>query len=166
MDTNIIEYWFNQNRPQHAAVVARREALPPDAPIFISAVTLGEIEYGYQCQEPRDEKRELEFRTFVWNKNPLVLAVDQHTAEPYGKLRAAIFERFAPKELRRKIKRPCQLTDKASATSLDIDENDLWIAAQAIQYNLVLVTNDRMHHIRSLLAHVAPDLPVPEEWAN
>jgi predicted nucleic acid-binding protein len=50
------------------------------------------------------------------------------------------------------------------ATTLGIDENDLWIAAQAIQYNLVLVTNDGLERIRAVLRQVAPALQAIENW--
>lgn len=166
LDTNILDYWFNVNRAEHKAVIARIAALPTTAPLFVSAVTFGEMEYGYQCQSPRSENRESEFRGFVRDKAPKVLPIDQHTAEPYGKLRSAIFDLFAPKDQRSKVKRPCQLLDPATAALLGIDENDLWIASQAIQYNLVLATNDKMTNIRSVLKLVAPALPDPENWAK
>lgn len=160
----MLEYWFNENRTEHPAVVARIAALPEKAPLFVSPVTLGEMEYGYQSQFPRDEKREAEFRAFVQTKVPTVLPIDKHTAEAYGKLRAAIFNQFAPGHLRTKKRRPCQLTDHATATTLGIDENDLWIAAQAVQYNLVLVTSDGMANIRDVLRQVAPVLRELENW--
>jgi len=162
----MIEYWFNGNRAEHAAVVARIADLPDAAPLFVSPVTIGEMEYGYRVQSPHDESREAEFRVFVHEKVPTVLPIDRHTTEPYGRLRAAIFDRFAPGDLRTKKRRPCQLTDHATATTLGIDENDLWIAAQAIQHNLVLVTNDRIASILAVLREVAPTLPEPENWTG
>ncbi|MFH1110717.1 MAG: PIN domain-containing protein [Planctomycetota bacterium] len=164
LDTNILEYWFNENRAEHTAVIARIAALPDDAPLFVSPVTIGEMEYGYRTQSPSDESREAEFRAFVLAKVPAVLPIDRHTTEPYGQLRAAIFDQYAPGDLRAKKKRPCQLTDHATATTLGIDENDLWIAAQAIQYNLILVTNDGLAKIRAVLRQVAPALRDLENW--
>jgi len=127
---------------------------------------MGEIEYGYRCQTPGDATREVEFRGFICEKVPKVLPIDDHTSEPYGRLRAAIFDRFPARELRSKTKRPCQLTDHATATTLGIDENDLWIAAQAVQYNLVLVTNDGMYKIRAVLPQVAPLFAGIENWTE
>ena len=45
---------------------------------------------------------------------------------------------------------------------LGIDENDLWIAAQAIEHNLVLVTNDEMKRIK----HVAGPVLDIEDWTE
>ena len=161
----MLEYWFNENRMEHAAVMSRIAALPDASPLFVSPVTIGEMEYGYRSQSSGEKTRETEFRSFISEKVPTVLPIDRHTSEAYGQLRAAIFEQFAPRDLRMRTKRPCQLTDHATATTLGIDENDLWIAAQAIQYNLVLVTNDGIAKIRAVLPKVAPALRDPENWS-
>ena len=89
-----------------------------------------------------------------------MLRVDRNTSHYYGLLRASLFEKFAPKSDRNGL-RPCQLVDPVSATELGIQENDLWIAAQAIEFNLVLVTHDRIHRLKE----VAPDELEFEDWA-
>jgi tRNA(fMet)-specific endonuclease VapC len=60
--------------------------------------------------------------------------VDETTATLYGQLKAALFNQFAPKE---KGKRR-----KTKITDLGFDENDLWIAAIALQHNLTIVSAD------------------------
>jgi tRNA(fMet)-specific endonuclease VapC len=60
--------------------------------------------------------------------------VDEHTAQIYGQLKTKIFNHFAPKEPNKRR--------KASITSLGFGDNDLWIAAIALQHNLVLVSCD------------------------
>ena len=61
--------------------------------------------------------------------------IDETTAEIYGNLKAAIFDRYAPKD--RALRR------RTTVTQLGIGENDLWIAAIALQYQLTLVTTDQ-----------------------
>jgi predicted nucleic acid-binding protein len=39
-----------------------------------------------------------------------------------------------------------------TSQELGIQENDLWMAAQALEYNLVFVTNDKMERIREVCA--------------
>lgn len=63
-----------------------------------------------------------------------VYHVDPTTADLYGKLKASIFKQFAPKE---KSKRR-----RTKITNLGFDENDLWIAAIALQHQLIIVSND------------------------
>jgi tRNA(fMet)-specific endonuclease VapC len=72
--------------------------------------------------------------------------VDGFTATIYGQLKAALFNQFAPKvkSLRRKTK----------ITDLGFDENDLWIAAVALQHGLTVVSADsdfqRIQQVRTL----------------
>jgi len=61
--------------------------------------------------------------------------IDETTAEIYGNLKAAVFDRYASKD---KAQRR-----KTSITQLGIGENDLWIAAITLQHQLTLVTVDK-----------------------
>jgi predicted nucleic acid-binding protein len=72
-----------------------------------------------------------------------------------------MFQRFAPAGRRRKGRRPEELLDPATSRELGIQENDLWIAAQALQYNYVLVSHDQ--HM-SRIREVSTELRL-EDWA-
>lgn len=64
-----------------------------------------------------------------------IYPIDETTAEIYGNLKAAVFDRYASKD---KAQRR-----RTNITQLGIDENDLWIAAVALQHQLTLVTTDQ-----------------------
>ncbi|MBE9053709.1 type II toxin-antitoxin system VapC family toxin [Nostocales cyanobacterium LEGE 11386] len=72
--------------------------------------------------------------------------IDGSTATIYGQLKASLFNQFAPKE---KSKRR-----KTKITDLGFDENDLWIAAVALQNSLIVVSADsdfqRIQRVRTL----------------
>jgi tRNA(fMet)-specific endonuclease VapC len=64
-----------------------------------------------------------------------IYPIDSETAKVYGKLKAAVFDKFAPKDKNKRRKFTVQ--------NLGFGENDLWIAASAIQHNLTVITADR-----------------------
>ncbi len=63
-----------------------------------------------------------------------VYHITEKTAKIYGEIKAALFHQFAPKD---KNKR-----QKTKVTDLGFDENDIWIAAIALQNNLTVVSRD------------------------
>ena len=158
LDTNIVRYWFDERRPEHQRVLQHIQELD-EPPLMIPAITLGEIEYGLQVTRSDTFKQEA-YLAFISTKLPMVLDITKTTRIYYGSLRASVFEKYAPNERRRRGLRPEQLIDPVTSRELGIQENNLWIAAQALEYNLVLVTNDKMDRIRD----VCEDLQV-ENWA-
>jgi len=160
LDTNIIEFWFNARRQEHEPVCTRISELPDASPLATSVIVVGEIEYGYQVG-PRQRRPALsKVLDLVRTQIPRVLEIRRFTADAYGDLRARLFEKYAPRGKKGGL-RPEQLTDPLTGKKLGIQENDLWIAAQALERNLVLVAHDQLKHIRE----VAPDLAV-EDWAS
>ena len=117
LDTNIVAYWFYVTRPQHARVVQHIQALPEATPLMISAITLGEIEYGLQVAESTTLDQEA-FRAFITTELPMVLDVTKVTRVYYGLLRANVFERYAPKVKRRRGLRPEQLIDPVTSPGI------------------------------------------------
>jgi len=165
LDTNAVSDWLDSSRPRHALVSNRvKHLMATEAILLTSTVVLGEIEYGIRVA-PESKRNLLDALRaqidlqFVHKR--LLLAVTRSTALVYGDLRARLFEKYAPRTERTKGLRPEQLTSPTTSQVLGIQENDLWIAAQAIERNLVLVSNDAMKRIQ----HVAPELLV-EDWAQ
>ena len=161
----MIDYWFDEASEFHDSV--RRTADSRSAfgsHVCVSAITLGEIEYGRAVNPGGMGGRLNEYSRFVRESLPRILEVSKHTAEPYGRVRAKLVDRFPPPGGWSKKKRAEQLYDPIAAREFGFDENDLWLVAQAIERNLVLVTNDRMRRISQTVQEVAPNF-VFENWA-
>ena len=165
LDTNIVAYWYNEGCPEHAKVIEHVSAVPKGAPLTISVVTLGEIEFGHRAQSPSDTPVQVRCNQFIAEQFPRQLEIGKATTIYYGAWRARLFEKLAPREKRTKVTRPEQLVDPVTSRELGIQENDLWIAAQAMEYNLVLVTHD-LASMAPLRGVMDDELRVDfEDWA-
>ena len=99
-----------------------KDKISEAAEIFLSNVTIGELYFGaYKSNRVEDNIRQLE--DFIFNNN--VLNCDQFTAKFYGQIKNQLKFKGKP-----------------------IPENDIWIAAIAIQHNLVLISRDK--HLREI----------------
>lgn len=160
LDTNIVSYWFTGGSLQHELINTRIQSLPEGSLLAVSAITLGEIEYGHRVVSPQETAVQTDFLEFIEERLPTVFSVEATTRLYYGKLRALLFEKLVSPGKRKTGLRPEQLVDPVTSLELGIQENDLWIAAQALEYNLVLVTADKLQRVRA----VAAELEI-ENWA-
>jgi tRNA(fMet)-specific endonuclease VapC len=172
LDTNILAYWYDTKRPEHTKVVARVNAVRQPDPqtnyvsrLFVSIVTLGEIEYGHRVAHAPDPAKQASYARFVREQCPVALEMTEHVAEQYGDMRAWLFSNCIPSPMKSKAKRAEELVFPMTGKELGIDENDIWIAAQAKTYNLVLVTHDTRGNFGRVLSQFAPTLTV-EDWAS
>jgi tRNA(fMet)-specific endonuclease VapC len=93
--------------------------------VYIPAIVLGELYYDANKSNQTD-KRKIEIEEL--EKNVTVLNVSQTTAHIYGEI----------KNILRGLGKP-------------IPENDIWIAAIAKEYDLILITRDKhFNHIKSI----------------
>lgn len=131
--------------------------------LFISVVTLGEIEYGHRVVLTPDVAKQTAFSTFISQQCPQPLELNAHVTEQYGELRAWLFNNFSPRTRRSRARRIEELVAPVTARELGVQENDLWIAAQAMTHNLTLVTHDSRGNFAKLLAAFKATLRV-EDW--
>ncbi len=112
LDTNMWVYLLNNARDFH---IQKSFRFFPAHNILLSSLVLAELQYGMENSTHKNEnQQQLEILT----QNFSILPFDAECAAHYGKIRAEL-----PKGIR-------------------IGAMDLLIAAQAVAYNLVLVTNN------------------------
>lgn len=150
LDTNIASALWDGLHPFHAHARRFVEGLG-EARVYISRFVEAEILYGHKVYAGSDQIR----RRIIEEKMaafPLVKDVDKHTSEPYSDIRAALFAKFGDRDREGKMKkqRPETLVDKTTSEQLQIQENDLWMAAIAVRHNMVLVTDDKMRRIKEV----------------
>jgi tRNA(fMet)-specific endonuclease VapC len=164
LDTQTICYWFDGASGKFPKVASAIKNLTAGAPLYVSAVTLGEIEFGHAINPAGAGPKRNEFITFVRTSLPQILEISRHTAEPYGLIRAHLAQKFPPTGGWNKKRRVEQMVDPVTGMQLSIDENDLWLVAQAVERGLVFVSSDKMLRIRQAVAEVYPTF-LAENWA-
>ncbi len=158
LDTNIASALWDQGDKHHLdALKFVTDAAANGDLVYVSRVTIAEIEYGYKLHLSADPARRAKAEAAM-RAYKAIREIDKGTTEHYANIRAELFRRFAPRDAKSRIRRvrPEQLVDKTTGLELGIQENDLWIAAIAVEYNMILVTDDRMARIQD----VAPGLSV------
>lgn len=115
LDTNTCSH-LQRNQP---AIIAHLTGLPPAATFYTSVITQGEMLYGaHHVAKPRRAKLLTEIRSLLRDVAD-VLPVTPAVAERYGRLKAELAGQGTP-----------------------IPANDIWVAAVAIEADLVLVSDD------------------------
>jgi len=114
-----------------------------------SVIGVSVITYAELCYMAEKSKRVESNRTIVeaFIQDVDLYLIDRMTVQIYSKLKADVFNYFAPRE---KAKRR-----KVTINTLGFSDHDLWIAATALQHDLTLVSADsdfrRMQKIQSFL---------------
>jgi predicted nucleic acid-binding protein len=172
LDTQTIRYWHDSDCAQHAAVAGNVATLKQLAAslevkpkLLVSVVTLGEIEFGHRVALVPDPAAQAAYVKFVQEELPGPFELSSDAAAIYGELRTRLFHKYAPGDKRKPKMRPEQLLDPVTAKELQIQENDLWLCAQAMAHGMVLVTNDRMTQIRNVATGMNPELLV-QNWTQ
>jgi predicted nucleic acid-binding protein len=141
LDTNLVSVLYDAGRPNHVAVRNALAGFDPTSPQLVSAITIGELRFGLALSRAVGRSlAHIEACIERTEEHPLA-EVGRHTAEAFGYVKSSIA--LQKVDIHRRIPRWVEgWSDRVTAQLLQIDENDLWIAAQAVERNLVVVTSD------------------------
>ncbi len=145
LDTTILSSYLEPTHKFHAEISRGLDALPADAPRYISAVALAELTFGADLAVAIGRSDLPALRAMVHRaRDYAVLDLTHHTAAAYADLKSRLAIKYLKKLLRRDRPKYVQdWVDKATDKALGVDENDLWMCAQAKERDLVLVTSDK-----------------------
>ncbi|HZZ80545.1 MAG TPA: type II toxin-antitoxin system VapC family toxin [Gemmataceae bacterium] len=115
LDTNAVSDIMRDHPQVLASVASCRD------PITTSAIVVGEIQYGLDRLPTGKKKLDLTARAAAILGAIRLVAIADGIARAYGRLKAA-----------------------SEQQGLNADDNDLWIAATAIEQGSVLVTRDQI----------------------
>jgi predicted nucleic acid-binding protein len=141
LDTCFISKLYDPRRPDYPLVRAAAAALDARSPQYLSVVVLAELRYGLEVAELAGQSLTHIRRTIEQAESRPLAEVTRHTAQAYGKAKAQLAAHWT--DLSRRLPRwPEDWKERVTGKSLQVDEGDLWLVAQAIERNYVLVTTD------------------------
>lgn len=145
LDTCAVSAYWDAGHPCHSAIKAEIDDISDGAPRFISRITLAEIEFGILLDEAATGTKSARAAAILANAQGYpIREITRHTAQEYAELRKKIAVAYLAKLVRSNRPRWIeQWVDRATGERLQIDENDLWICAQAREVNLILITTDK-----------------------
>jgi tRNA(fMet)-specific endonuclease VapC len=143
LDTSALSAYLSPTHRYHGRAKQIIDAIPSTDAIFISVISLGEFSYGIKLAELAASGRLEEYRKqYAIIRQYALLPFTHHTSEAYAELKAAIASKVQ-RNLRSKLKRWIEdWVDIGSGKRLQIDENDVWICAQARERDLTVITGD------------------------
>lgn len=146
LDTSVISAYLDPTHSRHTKVNAAVEALVGKGFRYISVVALAELTTGAEYVEAFSNQAIPAFRDrLIRAREHPLLNITQHTATAYAELKCSVAVEFMPKAMKKKATRPRFVEDWIDETTgkiLSIDENDLWMCAQAKERDLIFITSD------------------------
>ena len=162
LDNNIFSALCDGEHPKHSQAEDFLREIGKDF-VFVPYIVIAEVRYGCNVVFKKDIQRQNNIEKYIkgFERSAYTYkAIGKHTITPYSQIRAKLFRKYGTKDAKQRIKEklPEDLMDISKSKSLGIDENDLWICAIALEYNLVLVTNDKMTRIKEVAMEIAKEI--------
>lgn len=143
-DTSVISALLDRRHDHHFKIRQAVAKLDPAAPQYLSPMSLAETEFGsfMAAAFQRTDAQRLK-RVVREAKKYGVLPVSRNTAPVYARLKTDLAKCYLAKASRKDRPRWVEdWVDKTTGEKLQIEENDLWMCAQAKERDLILVTVD------------------------
>ncbi|TAK56503.1 MAG: type II toxin-antitoxin system VapC family toxin [Bacteroidetes bacterium] len=153
LDTTILSAFGQLKRggdsPQHT-LLAKNLDLRKDRRIFLCPIPVGEIQRGVLLAPTGKIITDINelLKSFT-----AVLPINSAVAKDcYAELYARLFKNYLITNSRKGSgkKRMKEQLDDVATFEMHVQENDLWLAAIAMSYKLILVTADRMERIKAV----------------
>jgi len=149
LDTSALTPLVNEGHLKHQAARAIIDKLG-SAPIYVSVIALAEMLYGFGLYK-KFEGSVLPNADGMMSKalGYPCLGISNHTASAYAELKSTLAKHYLPTPKKEFRKRHVEdWVDQFTGKTLAVDDNDIWVCAQAREMNFVVVAGDKMERIR------------------
>ena len=145
LDTSVLSAHLDAGHRHHDHIRERVRQLEHHATVFLSAISLAELGFGVNLAESFGHARLPALKkTIADARRYRVLDVSHHTAAAYADLKANLARTYLANASAHGRPRWIEdWVDKTTGKRLQIDENDLWMCAQAKERAFVVCTADR-----------------------
>lgn len=149
IDTGVLSGLLDSNNSRHELTKAWLGSLPDSCKKIVSVVALAELRFGRQLALVANRLSKLpHLDQIILNAEQFeLLDITGPTASEYARLKANLAQSRVPKRIQKRSKiswgNPESWISEFSGTKLQIQENDLWQCAQAIEREIVFVTVDK-----------------------
>ena len=124
----------------------RLSNLPLENIVWVCPIVLAEIEWGLRITVTTNPQRRAECRRFIQESVlNFVWPIDETTGESYAKIMERIWRNHPP---------AIGTDTQVHLSSLNVQVNDVWIAAVALEHGLTLLTQDGMAIIKACVPEV------------
>ena len=143
-DTSVISACLDAEHSRHDELREAVAQFDPADPQYLSAISLAETAFGVRMAEVFAPTAANRLQDMLKEAQKYeALRVTDHTGMVYAQLKADLAKCYLARASRKDRSRWVEnWVDKTTGQKLQIDENDLWMCAQAKERDLVLVTTD------------------------
>ena len=150
LDTSVLSALLDPGHRAHTHVRHGIKNLEGNAALFLSAISIAELRFGVNLAAIFGHPRLLTLeQVLVDARRYPTFYITHHTAAAYADLKSTLARVYLPNAIAKGRPRWIEdWVDKTTGKKLQIDENDLWMCAQAKERDLILCTADgRMSRI-------------------
>ena len=144
LDTSVLSTLLDPEHKRHIPIRDGVQQLERHATLFLSTVSLAELQYGVKLAETFGHGRlPVLQKLLVDARNYRLLDITRHTSAAYADIKATLVHTYFANAAAKRPRWIEDWVDKATGKKLQIDENDLWMCAQAKERDFLVCTADR-----------------------
>ena len=133
LDSETVSSFYNEADEHYEDINSKIMALSDDDEVYISVLTLYELEYG-RANAPDDKVSKLRDQTQLAQSDFIILAVPLMGAELFGDLKKGLRDHWG-----------LQGEDEAKQKNMKRHNIDLMLASTAIAQNAILISADKIY---------------------
>jgi predicted nucleic acid-binding protein len=144
LDTSVLIALVDSQSPFSRAANDAMASMQSSDLQFVSSISFGEIHTGIEANfRIRGQRPPNAQHTLALARTHSLLVVDEHVAHTYGGLKAAMVVRYMPNASRSQRGQFLEnWINQATGLRLGINENDIWICAQALERDIFVISTD------------------------